>query len=127
MADYEERGAVCGGNTSILAERRNAMKFVYTSLCVPICLLAGTWIGSEVVSDAVVFLVRIIRGAFCGAAAGFFVVLIVAYLKYGEGKTATRQPDDDSDVSAIELFIFLAVLVGTFIGLVIGVIVEFVA
>lgn len=83
--------------------------------------------GSEVVVDVAVFLVRVIRGVFCGAGTGFFVVLIIAYLKYGEGKTATRQPDDDSDVSVIELFIFLTVLVGTIFGSVIGVIVEFVA
>lgn len=88
--------------------------------------------GSEVVVDVAVFLVRVIRGVFCGAATGFFVVFIVGIIAeilfdgYGKGKTGTRQPDDHSDVSAIELYYVLAALVGTIIGLVIGIIVEFV-
>ena len=84
--------------------------------------------GSEVVVDVAVFLVRVIRGFCCGAAAGFIVGFIVASLfgEYVEGKAGTRQPDDHSDVSAEELFSIFAVLGGGIIGLVTGVIVEFV-
>ena len=129
MADYEQRGTLCGKTPPILVESQNEKKFSFISLSVLICLLAGTWMGSEVVIDAVVFLVRVICGVFCGASAGFFAGLIVASLfgEYVDGKTATRQPDDHTDVSVVELFFLFAGLGGAIIGLVVGVIVEFAA
>ena len=53
-----------------------------------------------------------------------WLLLQFSMRKIGNGK-GPRQPDYHSDISDLDVFLYLAVLVGPIVGLVIGVIVVF--